>query len=162
RDLLEHLSGKGEIGVVTGRYWAMDRDKRWDRVERAYRAIVLADAPRSPSALDAIAASYAAGKGDEFVEPVVIGDYRGVDAGKDPAIFFNFRPDRAREITQALTDPKFSEFERPAGKESPFAYYACMTTYDTKFGLPVAFPKESYPDIFPEILARNGKTQFRS
>src|SRR5262249_12712126 len=60
RDLLEHLSGKGEIGVLTGRYWAMDRDKRWDRVERAYRAIVLADAPRSPSALDAIAASYAA------------------------------------------------------------------------------------------------------
>src|SRR5439155_7501287 len=100
--LLERLRGKGEIGVVTGRYWAMDRDKRWDRVERAWRAIVLADAPRTPSALDAIRASYAAGKGDEFVEPAVVGDYRGVDVGKDTAIFFNFRPDRAREITQAL------------------------------------------------------------
>src|SRR5213075_2395549 len=84
--VVERLRGKGEIGVVTGRYWAMDRDKRWDRVERAWRAIVLGDAPRVPSALGAIRASYAAGKGDEFVEPVVVGDYRGVDRGKDAAI----------------------------------------------------------------------------
>jgi 2,3-bisphosphoglycerate-independent phosphoglycerate mutase len=159
--LLERLRGKGEIGVVTGRYWAMDRDKRWDRVERAWRAIVLADAARAPSALEAIRASYAAGKGDEFVEPVVIGDYRGVDRGKDAAIFFNFRPDRAREITQALTDPAFSDFARPESAATPFAAYVCMTTYDKKFPLPVAFPKESYPDIFPEILARHHKTQFR-
>jgi 2,3-bisphosphoglycerate-independent phosphoglycerate mutase len=161
RLLVEQLEGKGEIGVVTGRYWAMDRDKRWDRVERAWRAIVLADAPRVPSALDAIRASYAAGKGDEFVEPVVAGGYRGVDVGKDAAIFFNFRPDRAREITQALTDPAFDQFARPSDKRTPFAAYVCMTTYDKNFPLPVAFPKESYPDIFPEILARHGKTQFR-
>jgi 2,3-bisphosphoglycerate-independent phosphoglycerate mutase len=161
RVLLEHLRGKGEIGVVTGRYWAMDRDKRWDRVERAWRAIVLADAPRVPSALEAIRASYAAGKGDEFVEPVVVGNYAGVDAGKDAAIFFNFRPDRAREITQALTDPAFDHFARPAEKVTPFAAYVCMTTYDKNFPLPVAFAKESYPDIFPEVIARQGKTQFR-
>jgi len=159
--LVEKLDSKGEIGVVTGRYWAMDRDKRWDRVERAWRAIVLADAPRATSALGAIRASYAAGKGDEFVEPVVVGGYRGVDVGKDAAIFFNFRPDRAREITQALTDPAFDAFTRPDDKGTPFAAYVCMTTYDKSFPLPVAFPKKSYPDIFPEILARHGKTQFR-
>jgi 2,3-bisphosphoglycerate-independent phosphoglycerate mutase len=159
--LLERLKGKGEIGVVTGRYWAMDRDKRWDRVERAWRAIVLAEAPRAPDAREAIRASYTEGEGDEFVQPVVIGDYRGIDVGKDTAIFFNFRPDRAREITEALTDPAFSQFARPPDKGSPFAVYVCMTTYDKNFPLPVAFPKESYPDIFPEILARNGMTQFR-
>jgi len=159
--VLEHLRGKGQIGVVTGRYWAMDRDQRWDRIERSWRAIVLGDAARSSGALEAIRASYADKKGDEFVDPVVVGDYAGVDVGKDTAIFFNFRPDRAREITQALTDPKFSQFVRPAGKETPFAVYACMTTYDKTFPLPVAFPKESYPDIFPELLARSGKTQFR-
>ncbi len=159
--VLEHLRGKAEIGVVVGRYWAMDRDKRWDRVERAWRAIVLGDALRSANALEAIRASYAVGVGDEFVDPVVIGDYQGVDAGKDTAIFFNFRPDRAREITQALTDPAFSEFPRPGGLRAPFGVYVCMTTYDKTFPLPVAYPKESYPDIFPEILARQGKTQFR-
>ncbi len=159
--LLERLEGKGQIGVVTGRYWAMDRDKRWDRVERAWRAIVLADAPRAPAALPAIRASHAAGKTDEFVEPVVIGDYAGVDAGKDTAIFFNFRPDRAREITQALTDPAFDGFARADGKATPFAKYVCMTTYDRTFPLPVAFTKETYPDIFPEIIARQGRTQFR-
>jgi 2,3-bisphosphoglycerate-independent phosphoglycerate mutase len=159
--LLDRLQGKGEIGVVTGRYWAMDRDKRWDRVERAWRAMILADAPRVASAVEAIRASYTAGKGDEFVDPVVVGDYRGVDAGKDAAIFFNFRPDRARELTQALTDPLFDQFERPEGMRTPYAAFVCMTTYDKKFPLSVAFAKESYPDIFPEILARNGKTQFR-
>jgi len=159
--LIERLAGKGRIGVVTGRYWAMDRDKRWDRVERAWRAIVLADAPRAPSALAAIRASYEAGKGDEFVEPVVVGDYDGADVGKDTAIFFNFRPDRAREITQALTSPAFKEFARPEDKVAPFAVYACMTTYDSTFPLPVAFPRETYPDIFPEILARLQKKQFR-
>jgi 2,3-bisphosphoglycerate-independent phosphoglycerate mutase len=159
--VVEHLRNKGQMGVVTGRYWAMDRDQRWDRIERSWRAIVLADAPRVSSAVDAVRASYAQNKTDEFVDPVVVGDYAGVDVGKDTAIFFNFRPDRAREITQALTDPSFSHFIRPAGNETPFFYYACMTTYDKTFPLPVAFPKETYPDIFPELLARARKTQFR-
>ena len=161
RLLHERLEGKGKIGVVCGRYWAMDRDKRWDRVERAYRAIVLGEAPRASSALDAIRHSYEAGKTDEFVEPVVIGDYAGVAPGKDAAICFNFRPDRAREITEAFTAPSFAHFTRPEGRATPFADYVCMTTYDRSFPLPVAFAKETYPDIFPEILARNGKTQFR-
>jgi 2,3-bisphosphoglycerate-independent phosphoglycerate mutase len=161
RLLVERLQGKGKIGVLCGRYWAMDRDKRWDRVERAFRAIVTADAPRVAGALEAVQLSYAAGKKDEFVEPVVIGDYGGVAVAKDTAIFFNFRPDRAREITEALTAPVFPHFERPASHATPFAHYVCMTTYDRSFLLPVAYPKESYPDIFPEILARQGKTQFR-
>jgi 2,3-bisphosphoglycerate-independent phosphoglycerate mutase len=161
RLLLERLHGKGTVGVVSGRYWAMDRDKRWDRVERAYRAIVGADAPRVAGALEAVQQSYAAGKTDEFVEPVVIDDYAGVNVGKDAAIFFNFRPDRAREITEALTAPSFAHFERPADRATPFAHYVCMTTYDRSLPLPVAFAKETYPDIFPEILARHGKTQFR-
>jgi 2,3-bisphosphoglycerate-independent phosphoglycerate mutase len=159
--LTDRLQGKGSIGMVSGRYWAMDRDKRWDRVERAWKAIVLADAPKVKDARSAIEASYAAGKTDEFVEPVVVETYSGIDRGKDTALFFNFRPDRAREISQALTDPTFAEFPRPAGSEKPYAYYVCMTLYDAKLKLPIAFPKESYPDIFPEIIARQGRTQFR-
>jgi 2,3-bisphosphoglycerate-independent phosphoglycerate mutase len=159
--LLERLKGKGKIGVVCGRYWAMDRDKRWERVERGYRAVVTADAPRAADPLEAVRRSYAEGKTDEFVEPVVIGDYAGVATGKDTAIFFNFRPDRAREITEALTSPVFTHFARPAVQATPFAEYVCMTTYDRTFPLPVAFAKETYPDIFPEILARSDKTQFR-
>ena len=161
RILLERLQGKGKIGVVCGRYWAMDRDKRWDRVERAYRAMVAADAPRMADPLEAIRLSYAAGKTDEFVEPIVIGDYDGAHVGKDTALFFNFRPDRAREITEALTAPVFPHFARPAGQATPFAEFVCMTTYDKSFLLPVVYAKESYPDIFPEVLARHGKTQFR-
>jgi 2,3-bisphosphoglycerate-independent phosphoglycerate mutase len=161
RLLLERLQGKGKVGVLCGRYWAMDRDKRWDRVERAYRAIVMGDAPRISGALEAVQQSYAAGKADEFVEPVVIDDYAGVSRGRDAAIFFNFRPDRAREITEALTAPSFKDFERPDDRATPFASYVCMTTYDRSFPLPVAFAKETYPDIFPEIIARHGKTQFR-
>jgi 2,3-bisphosphoglycerate-independent phosphoglycerate mutase len=161
RLLLERLQGKGKVGVVCGRYWAMDRDKRWDRVERAYRAIVSADAPRALGALEAVQQSYAAGKTDEFVEPVVIDDYAGVNVGRDTALFFNFRPDRARELSEALTAPSFEHFARPVDRATPFVHYVCMTTYDRSLPLPVAFAKESYPDIFPEIIARHGKTQFR-
>jgi 2,3-bisphosphoglycerate-independent phosphoglycerate mutase len=157
--LQEKLVGKGIIGTVSGRYWAMDRDNRWDRVEKAYRAIVRADAPRQPNAVLGAEASIAAGKGDEFVEPFVVGDYAGVDSAKDAALHFNFRPDRARELTRALAMEGFTEFVRDA--KPPFRTYACMTTYDAKLGLPIAFPKETYPDIFPEIVARHGLTQFR-
>ncbi|MDF2692501.1 MAG: 2,3-bisphosphoglycerate-independent phosphoglycerate mutase [Labilithrix sp.] len=159
--LEQKLAGKGVIGTVSGRYWAMDRDNRWERVERAYRAIVKADAdaPKQPDAVTGTKASIAAGKTDEFVEPFVVGDYRGVDPAKDSALHFNFRPDRARELTRALATEGFSEFTRDA--KPPFGAYACMTTYDAKLGLPIAFPKETYPDIFPEIIARQGLTQFR-
>ncbi len=152
------LAGKGVIGTVAGRYWGMDRDNRWDRVERAYRAITAADAPRADSAIAGVLASFEAGKTDEFVEPFAVGAYSGVDSVKDAGLHTNFRPDRARELTRALASPDFDGFVR---KAPAFARYACMTTYDTSLGLPVAFPKESFRDIFPEVLSATGKTQFR-
>jgi 2,3-bisphosphoglycerate-independent phosphoglycerate mutase len=161
RSLEEHLVGKGVIGTVSGRYWAMDRDNRWERVEKAYRAIVEAKGERYPSAVAGAEASIAAGKTDEFVEPFLVGDYAGIAVGKDTGLHFNFRPDRARELTRALAVEGFAEFPR-AGAHAPLAgRYACMTTYDASLDLPIAFPKETYPDIFPEIIARAGLTQFR-
>lgn len=159
-----HLAGKGVIGTVSGRYWAMDRDNRWERVEKAYRAIVHADAPKHASALAGVKASYDPGGGgapqtDEFVEPFVVDDYAGVDSTKDAGLHFNFRPDRARELVRALATTGFTGFARPA--DPPFRVFACMTTYDAKLDLPVAFPKETYPDIFPEVISRMGLTQFR-
>jgi 2,3-bisphosphoglycerate-independent phosphoglycerate mutase len=162
RALEEKLAGKGVIGTVSGRYWAMDRDTRWDRVEKAYRAVVDAVGPRHPHAVSGTEASLASGKTDEFVEPFVVGDYAGVDIDKDAALHFNFRPDRARELTRALAVDDFQEFPRREGR-APFAggRYACMVTYDAKLGLPIAFAKETYPDIFPEVVSRAGLTQFR-
>ncbi len=152
--------GVGRIGTVSGRYWGMDRDNRWERVERSYRAIVEASAPRARTAKDGIGQSYAAGKTDEFVEPFVVDGYEGVTQA-DAALHFNFRPDRARELTRALALTEFDKFARVGGRP-PFAErYACMTTYDGTFGLPIAFPKETYPNIFPEVIARAGLKQFR-
>ena len=159
-----HLGGggarKGEFGTVGGRYRGMDRDNRWERVERAYRAVVSAEGPRAESALKGTLASFAAGKMDEFVEPFVVGSYAGVDPSRDAALHTNFRPDRARELTRALATPGFNDFSRDA---EPFGAgrYACMTTYDGSLKLPVAFPKEAFVDIFPEVLAQAGRTQFR-
>ncbi len=136
----------------------MDRYNRWERVEKAYRAIALGVGPRHANAVLGARASIEAGKTDEFVEPFVVGDYHGVDPAKDSGFHFNFRPDRARELTRALATDDFTEFPR---KEKPFRCYGCMTTYDAKLGLPIAFPKETYPDIFPEVIARLGLTQFR-
>lgn len=157
--LQEKLAGKGVLGTVSGRYWAMDRDDRWERIEKAFRAIVRADAPRRADPIAAVKESIAAGKSDEFVEPFVVGDYAGVDQAKDSALHFNFRPDRARELTRALATAGFTEFPREA--KPPLRSYACMTTYDATLGLPIAFPKETYPDIFPEVIARAGLTQLR-
>jgi 2,3-bisphosphoglycerate-independent phosphoglycerate mutase len=137
----------------------MDRDNRWERVEKAYEAIVHAKAPRQATAIGGTKASIDEGKTDEFVEPFVVGDYAGVDSAKDAALHFNFRPDRARELTRALATDGFTSFTREA--KAPFRVYACMTMYDSKLELPIAFPKEKYPDIFPEIVANAGLTQFR-
>jgi 2,3-bisphosphoglycerate-independent phosphoglycerate mutase len=151
--------GAGVIGTVGGRYWGMDRDNRWERVEKAYRAIVEAQGARVASAQEGIEKSYGAGKTDEFVEPFVVGAYDGVKPG-DTALHFNFRPDRARELTRALALEKFDSFSR--GAPAPFAgRYACMTTYDSTLGLPIAFPKETYANVFPEVIARAGLKQFR-
>jgi 2,3-bisphosphoglycerate-independent phosphoglycerate mutase len=157
--ILPHLSSHDRIGTVSGRYWAMDRDNRWDRVQTAYEAIVHARAPRAETALLGVEASLAAGKTDEFVEPFVVGSYAGVDVGRDAALHTNFRPDRARELTRALAQVGFDAFPRETAP--PFSAYACMTTYDKALALPIAFPKESFPDTFPEVIARAGLRQLR-
>jgi 2,3-bisphosphoglycerate-independent phosphoglycerate mutase len=155
---LEHLGSRGVIGTVSGRYFAMDRDKRWDRIEKAYRAIVSASAARFPDALAALNDSYSAGKNDEFVEPRVIGNYDGVHAS-DTALFFNFRPDRAREISEAFTAKDFEHFDR--GGSAPFAHYVCMTSYEERLALPIAFAKPTYSQIFPEVISKLGFKQLR-
>ncbi len=152
----------GTVGTVCGRFWAMDRDNRWERIERAFKAVAGADAPKVATPLEGIERSYGDGKTDEFVEPFVVGAYAGVAAG-DVALFFNFRPDRARELTRALALPAFDGFARSGGAGgAPFAgRYACMTTYDAASGLPVAYPRETNANIFPEVIARAGMSQFR-
>ena len=154
--------GAGKIATVIGRYYAMDRDNRWDRVERAYNAMVRGEGAGRTSAADAIAQSYAAGVNDEFVEPaVIVADGRpvGTVQDNDGFIFFNFRSDRAREITRALALDDCPGFER---KDRPrLASYVCMTEYDATFGLPLAFGPEGLKNILGQVLADHGLTQLR-
>ena len=155
-------AGVGRIATVIGRYYAMDRDNRWERVEKAYRAMVLGEGVPATSAGAAIADAYAAGQGDEFVAPRVIhtadGPATTIDSG-DAVIFFNFRSDRAREITRALTASDFEGFRRPA--QPQLAAYVCMTEYDETFALPVAFPPESLHNLLGEVIAEAGLKQLR-
>ena len=149
----------GRIATVQGRFWGMDRDKRWERLEKGYRAIVCGEGILEPDAEKAVADSYAAGITDEFVEPVVCAPEGVIQAG-DGVIFLNFRPDRAREMTWALMKPDFEGFERPKGFFP--LNYVCTAQYDETMGeLPVAFPPESIEDTLGEYLSTLGKTQLR-
>jgi 2,3-bisphosphoglycerate-independent phosphoglycerate mutase len=151
------------IATVGGRYYGMDRDKRWDRVKLAYDAIVFGQGEKAPDAISAIRASYAEKITDEFVKPTVIIHGDGTPVGRirdgDVAMFFNFRADRAREMTRALTDPSFKELDRGG---LVLGRYVCMTQYDETFDLPVAYPPEQPQEIFPEILSQQGLKQFRT
>jgi 2,3-bisphosphoglycerate-independent phosphoglycerate mutase len=149
------LRHTGRIGTVGGRYWGMDRDKRWDRTMRAYDAIVHAKAPRAESAVAAIKASYEAGVTDEFIEPTVIGDYDGA-AADEPFIFINFRPDRARQMTMALGDPNFDEFDREG---APAFEVTTMTEYHHGWPYPVAFPPREPEMTLAQLLADRGERQ---
>jgi len=149
--------GRGRIATVIGRYYAMDRDKRWERVERAWRAMVEADGIAASSAREAVESSYAAGKSDEFVEPHVIGE-RTPTADGDQVICFNFRADRARELTAAIALDGFSEFRRP---RIPMIGYVCMTEYDRSFALPLAFGPEDVRNTLAEVLAHAGLKNLR-
>ena len=151
--------GVGEIASVMGRYYAMDRDKRWDRVQRAYDAMVCGEAPYAPDAAQAVQASYDAGVTDEFVEPVVC--LQGVQMKeKDSVIFFNFRPDRAREITRCLVDEDFTDIERKTGFVP--VHFVCTTEYDaTMPNVTVAYPRQKLDNIFGEYISRLGLTQLR-
>jgi 2,3-bisphosphoglycerate-independent phosphoglycerate mutase len=149
------------IGTIGGRYFAMDRDKRWDRVALAYAAIVAATAPVIGDALTAIRDAYAAGKTDEFIPPVVIGDYAGMNDG-DGLIVANFRADRARQIAAALVDPAFAGFARP--KIVRFAAAISMAEYSAELStlMGVMFPSQSLDNGMGEVAARAGLRQLRA
>ncbi len=149
--------GVGKVASIEGRYYAMDRDNRWERVVKAYDAIVKADAPKYACGVEAMEKSYAEGVTDEFVIPTVCQCYPGMKAN-DSVIFFNFRPDRAREITRTLVDPEFTGFER----ELLPLKYVCMTQYDATIpNVSVAFKPESLDDTFGEYISRLGYKQLR-
>lgn len=151
--------GIGKIATIEGRYYAMDRDKRYERVEKAYAAMVYGEGEYNPDPIAAMQASYDAGVTDEFVVPVVITKGAGIKAN-DSIIFANFRPDRAREITRTLVDPDFDGFERRNGCFP--VYYVCMTQYDaTMPNVQIAFKPQSLANTFGEYIAENGLTQLR-
>ncbi|MBC8018940.1 MAG: 2,3-bisphosphoglycerate-independent phosphoglycerate mutase [Verrucomicrobia bacterium] len=150
--------GVGKIATVMGRYYAMDRDNRWERVALAYNAIVCGEGDSSASAKEAIAQSYAAGVHDEFVVPVVVAENATLNDG-DGFIFFNFRSDRAREITRALALDDFDGFSR--SNRPALSKYVCMTEYDATFGLPIAFGSTELTNILGGVLADAGLKQLR-
>ena len=151
--------GLGQIATVSGRYYAMDRDNRWERVKLAYDAIVNGEGNKNPDPVAVMQKSYGAGVTDEFIVPTVVTEGAGIKAG-DSVIFFNFRPDRARELTRALVDPDFAGFEREKGF-FPLTYI-CMTQYDaTMPNVEVAYRPESLTNTLGEYLSRLGKTQLR-
>ena len=149
--------GVGKIATVMGRYYAMDRDKRWDRLENAYDALVYGEGVQDPDPIHAIEESYKNGVTDEFVEPIVC-DKDGMISDNDSVIFFNYRPDRAREITRAFVDPAFDGFKR---EFFPLTY-VCNTEYDaTMPNVLVAFPRISVKNGLGEYLSKMGMTQLR-
>src|SRR6202140_5037441 len=158
--LIAALPKSVAIATVCGRYYAMDRDKRWERVAKAYNAIVEADGPRFPDAPAVVAETYANKKFDEFIMPAVGGDYRGVKGG-DGVLCFNFRADRVREILSAMLDPDFSGF--PRQRAVRFAAAVGMTQYSDALDklLQTIFPPQTLANILGEVVAAAGRTQLR-
>jgi 2,3-bisphosphoglycerate-independent phosphoglycerate mutase len=156
--------GVGKIATLMGRYYAMDRDHRWDRVEKAYRAMVEGEGARSRSAEKAVQESYASGVTDEFMLPVVMVDGQERPVGRigdgDGIVFYNFRADRAREITQALTSREFEGFIRTVVPEG--ACFVTMTSYDDRYDLPVLFTPVRLHSILGEVLSNSGLHQYRT
>ncbi len=151
-------AGVGRYGVISGRYYAMDRDTRWDRVKLAYDALVDAQGFFAFDAQSAVDAAYARGENDEFVRPTVVSpEHDSRIADGDVCVFFNFRPDRARELTRALTEAGFSEFDR--GPRPPAVDFVTMTEYKKEFPLPVAFPPDHPRHVLADVLAERGLRQ---
>ena len=149
--------GVGKIATISGRYYAMDRDKRWDRVQKAYNAIALGEGVKQASSELAIKNSYEEDTTDEFVVPVVVGNYAGMTSN-DGAIFFNFRPDRARELTHAFVDTTFDGFARNEDLKIPFA---TMTQYEKGMNVEIAYKPESLTNTLGEYVSKLGYTQLR-
>jgi 2,3-bisphosphoglycerate-independent phosphoglycerate mutase len=150
--------GIGKIATVTGRYYVMDRDKRWERTALAYEAIVEGKGRAASTALQAVELAYQNKETDEFIKPTVIEEKGRIRDG-DSVIFFNFRADRARQITQALTQNVFQGFERKVFPK--LSFFACFSEYEKSLNLPVAFPKIEIHETFPEIISKNGLKQLR-
>jgi 2,3-bisphosphoglycerate-independent phosphoglycerate mutase len=154
--------GTGRIATVVGRYYTMDRDKRWPRVQTGYDAYTLGKGKRTTDYQAALQASYYDGVTDEFVEPIVVVDEQGAPVATvndgDAIIFFNFRADRARQITRAFTDKSFDGFDR---ERFPAVKYVCMTEYDRRLGLPVVFPPVHLSRILAEVTASAGRRGLR-
>lgn len=169
RDTLAALDDKlkeyrfGKVATVMGRYYAMDRDKRWERNQMAYDALVLGEGKTARSAVEAMENSYAEQEYDEFVKPTVIqeGDSPVAAIGaEDAIIFFNFRPDRARQITRSFIEPEFKEF--PRGKGYFSVHFVSLTQYDETFtNIHMAYEPQSLANTFGEYISRHGKTQLR-
>ena len=161
KELMEKLSeiGVGKVATVMGRYYAMDRDNRWERVEKAYAAMVYGEGLRADCPVCAVQHSYDENVTDEFVVPTVVDGAQPIESG-DSVIFYNCRPDRAREITRTLVDPDFTGFERKKGFFP--LNYVCMTQYDaTMPNVDVAYKPESLENTFGEYLSKNDLTQLR-
>jgi len=164
RELLAKFNeyGVGKLSTVAGRYYAMDRDKRWERVSKAYRAMVYGEGEKTEGVLSAIERSYQNKVTDEFVKPIVLNHGENPEAGRikqnDVGIFFNFRADRARQLSRALTEENFTEFERPKNLTIPLV---SMTLYDVTLKARVAFPQLKLKNILGEVLSGNDLAQLR-
>jgi 2,3-bisphosphoglycerate-independent phosphoglycerate mutase len=161
--LMPHVQAAGaHVATVSGRYYAMDRDSRWERISEAYHAIVCREGLGAPDAGSAVEAAYARGESDEFVKPTVIEGGRSLLDG-DGVFFFNFRADRARQLTNALTGVCAESFagELERKKVAQLAGYLCMTEYQAAFDLPTAFPPEIQRKVLGEIVSAAGLTQLR-
>jgi 2,3-bisphosphoglycerate-independent phosphoglycerate mutase len=157
----------GKIATIVGRYWAMDRDTRWDRVQKAYTLFTKGGTALADTAVSAVQKAYDSGQTDEFIDPIFFnadkeklkGDPKGTIDHGDGIIFFNFRADRAKEITRAFIEKNFSGFKRETRID--LAGFVCMTQYDEGFDLPVAFAPQHLDNILGEILSQNGISQLR-
>lgn len=153
--------GAGRVVSVSGRYYAMDRDRRWDRTQRAYDVIAGGDGPEAADAVEYMEAQYAAGVGDEFVPPASIAGTNGsrvrIEDG-DSIVFFNFRPDRARQLTHAIVDRDFAAFERSRVLER--VGFVSMTEYERSLPVRIAFPAEDVRNTLSEVIAERGLRQF--
>ncbi|HEY7863154.1 MAG TPA: 2,3-bisphosphoglycerate-independent phosphoglycerate mutase [Thermoanaerobaculia bacterium] len=149
----------GSVATVSGRYFAMDRDRRWDRLAKAFAAIAQAEGPRASSAREAVESAYARGENDEFIQPTVVDSGApGIRPG-DVGVFFNFRADRARQLTAALALPDFAEF--PRGGPAPLPGLVCFTEYQKELSLPVAFPSDPPEQILAQAWERAEASNLR-
>ncbi|WP_406670548.1 2,3-bisphosphoglycerate-independent phosphoglycerate mutase [Methanolobus sp. ZRKC4] len=157
-----HSTGIAKTATVSGRYYAMDRNKRWDRIELAYNALTNGEGVFAEDAVSAVSQAYDREENDEFVKPTVVVDEEGKPVATvkegDSLIFFNFRPDRARQLTYSFVQKDFEGFER---KAKPDVFYVCMTEYDEELDVPIAFPPERISNTLGEVLSKANMKQLR-